>query len=66
MVERALQEPTGSILFQLEHALDQFDSLPDVTQLSGSQVRVLDVALRQVNARVSQLQAHLHRAWEND
>ena len=66
MVERAAQEPTGEILANLENALDQFDSLPDVTQLSGSQVRVLDVALRQVSARISQLQTQLHHAWEND
>ena len=66
MVERAAQEPTGAILAQLEDALDQFDTLPDITELSGSQVRVLDVALRQVSARISQLQAQLIRAWEND
>ncbi len=66
MVERAAQEPTGIVLAQLEHALDQFDSLPDVKQLSGSQVRVLDVALRQLTARISQLQMQLHHAWEND
>ncbi len=66
MVERAAQEPTGAILAELEDALDQFDSLPDITELSGSQVRVLDVALRQITARISQFQIQLHHAWEND
>lgn len=66
MVERALLEPTGKILAQLEGALDQFDSLPDVTQLTGSQIRVLDVALQQVNARISQLQTQLQLAWGDE
>lgn len=66
MVQRAAQEPTGTILAHLEQALDQFDTLPDVAELSGSQIRVLDVALRQVMARVSQLQAQLGAAWGND
>lgn len=66
MVECAAQEPTGILIAQLERALDQFDTLSDVTHLSGSQVRVLDVALRQISARISQLQIQLQRAWEND
>lgn len=66
MVQRAAQEPTGTILAHLEQALDRFDTLPDVAELSGSQIRVLDVALRQVNARVLQLQSQLRLAWGND
>ncbi|MCC7163492.1 MAG: hypothetical protein IT331_13435 [Anaerolineae bacterium] len=66
MVQRAAQEPTGTILAHLEQALDQFDTLPGIAELSGSQIRVLDVALRQVNARVSQLQSQLRLAWGND
>ena len=63
MIKRASQGPVGVALNQLETALDQLNNLPDFETLSGSEVRMLDVALYLINTRIAELQNSLNRVW---
>ncbi len=65
MVKRAGQGPVGSALTRLEEALGQLNELPDLRELSGSEVRVLDVTLRQIGDRVAELRNSLNRVWSS-
>lgn len=66
MVERASTEPMGLILGRLEDALDALNVLGDFGKLSGSQLRVLDVILYQILARIADLRANLQLNWKNE
>lgn len=65
MVQCTTAEPMGLVLDRLEGALDGLDALPDFERLSGGQLRVLNVALVSIAARIADLQAKLNLVWEN-
>ncbi len=61
MVKRASDGSVGSVLNQLEAALDQLNSLPNLQGLTGSEVRVLDVTLHLISTRIAELQNTLNQ-----
>lgn len=65
MVERASLDRMGVILGRLEDTLGELDQLDGFEKLSGSQLRVLDVILGQVVARISRVRAALQLGSED-